>query len=141
VRIVDANVLLYAINRSSAQHARSRAWLDGALSDREPVGFAWPVLLAFLRLATHPAVFPRPLSTEDALAVARDWLTRPAATVVEPTARHLDVLAGILMASGTSGNRVSDAHLAALAVEHAATIMTFDTHFDRFEGVSWEAPT
>ena len=140
MRLVDANVLLYAVNRASTQHDRSRSWLDRALGGREPVGMAWPVLLAFLRLATHQAVFPRPLATDDAIGVVREWLARPAAIVVEPTARHLDVLGGILLDSGTGGNLVSDAHLAALAVEHAATIVTFDTDFGRFRGVRWETP-
>jgi hypothetical protein len=93
VRIVDVNVLLHAIDRDSSQHARARAWLDRALEGGEVVGFASSVVLAFLRVATHPAVFARPLSPEEALATLNDWLGRPGATTVEPTARHLAVVA------------------------------------------------
>jgi toxin-antitoxin system PIN domain toxin len=133
--VVDTNVLLYAINKSSPHHGRARSWLDDALAGREPVGFAWTVLLAFLRLATHGAVFPRPLTPEQALAAARDWLAQPGATIVEPTRRHLDILAGLLIEAGTAANLVGDAHLAALAVERDATIVSFDTDFGRFAGV------
>jgi toxin-antitoxin system PIN domain toxin len=138
--IVDANVLLYAINETSPQHKRARAWLDDALSGREPVGFAWIVLLAFLRLATHAAVFPRPLTPEQALAAARDWLAQPSATLVEPSNRHLDILAGLLIETGTAANLVGDAHLAALAVERDASVVSFDTDFGRFAGVRLLVP-
>jgi toxin-antitoxin system PIN domain toxin len=138
--VVDANVLLYAINEASPHHKRARAWLDDALSGREPVGFAWTVVLAFLRLATHPAVFPRPLTPEQALAAVRAWLAQPSANIVEPTARHLDILAGLLIEAGTAANLVGDAHLAALAVERDATIVSFDSDFGRFAGVRLQAP-
>jgi len=140
VRLIDANVLLYAINEASPQHLRARAWLDAALSGQEPVGFTWTVLLAFLRLATHPAIFPRPLTATDAARTVEDWLAQPPAVVLDPTARHLDVLAGLLAETGTAGNLVSDAHLAALAVEHHAIVISFDADFGRFAGVRWEQP-
>lgn len=140
MQLVDANVLLYAVNEASPQHARARGWLDAALNDHEPVGFAWLVLLAFVRLATHPAVFPRPLDVADAFGTVRGWLAQTAVLVVEPTVRHVDVLAGLLAESGTAGNLVSDAHLAALATEHDATLISFDADFARFKGVRWRAP-
>ena len=124
MRIVDANVLLYAVNETSPHHARARSWLDGALAGREPVGFAWTVLLAFLRLATHPAVFPRPLTVNEATEVVRAWLAQPPAVVVEPTPRHADLLAGLLAEAGTAANLVGDAHLAALALEHDAVLIS-----------------
>lgn len=102
MRVVDANVLLYALNRDSAHHASARAWFDAALSADEQVGFSWMVILAFVRLATHPAVFPSPLSAADALSVLAEWLEAPASVLVEPTTRHLAVLSGFL---GGSRNR------------------------------------
>lgn len=140
MRLVDANVLIYAVNEAAVHHRQSHAWLDTALGGPEPVGFAWTVLLAFLRLATHPSVFARPLTSEQATSVVRGWLARPGALLVDPTPRHADVLAGLLTESGTAGNLVNDAHLAALAVEHSATITTFDADFGRFAGVSWSRP-
>jgi toxin-antitoxin system PIN domain toxin len=140
VKLVDANVLIYAVNESDARHGRSRAWLDGALTGTETIGFAWVVLLAFLRLTTRIGLFPNPLSVDAANDRVRAWLAQPAALVVEPTARHFDVLASLLVETGTGGNLVSDAHLAAIAVEHDARIVTFDTDFARFPGVRIGSP-
>jgi toxin-antitoxin system PIN domain toxin len=140
VLLVDANVLLYAVNKSSAQHETARRWLDTSLSGSDTMGFPWTVLLAFLRISTHPAVFPHLLTIEQAARVARAWLAQPAAVLVDPTRRHLDLVAGLLNATGTAGNLVSDAHLAALAIEHEAVLVSFDTDFGRFDGLSWERP-
>lgn len=138
--LVDANVLLYAVDRQAAHHEEAREWLDGALSGRRTVAFAWVVLLAFIRVGTHAGVFPRPMTTEDALAVVRAWLAQPTAIVVEPTSRHPGILAGLLAETGTAGNLVPDAHLAALAVEHGCELVSYDTDFARFPGVRWRPP-
>lgn len=140
MRLVDANVLIYAVNRASDRHDRARTWLNDALNDDEQIGFTWIVLLAFIRLATHRAVFTRPLEAGDAIELVRSWLAQPAAIVLEPTTRHADVLAGLLRESGTAGNLVNDAHLAALAIEHDAVLVSFDADFGRFKGLRWEMP-
>jgi len=140
VLLVDANVLLYAVNERAREHERARGWLGRALAGGETVAFAWTVLLAFLRLSTHPAVFLRPLAPEQAADVAEQWLAAPAAIAVEPTARHLPLLRGLLVRAGTAGNLVGDAHLAALALEHGATVVSFDRDFARFEGVASRRP-
>jgi uncharacterized protein len=141
VLLVDANVLLHAVNRSAREHALARDWLVSALRGPESVGFAWTVSLAFLRLSTHPAVFPRPLDSEQAGALLERWLSAPQAVAVEPTRRHLPLLRGLLDATGTAGNLVTDAHLAALALEHHATVISFDRDFGRFDGVRWALPS
>jgi toxin-antitoxin system PIN domain toxin len=141
VRVVDANVLLHAVNSRSPHHERARVWLDGALEAQEPVGFAWTVVLAFLRLSTHPAVYARPLTTREAVDAMRDWLSRPSAVLIEPMTRHLDLLAGLLETTGAAGNLVNDAHLAAVAVENDAIVVSFDADFARFAGVRWEPPS
>ena len=140
MQVVDVNVLLYAVNEDAPNHRAARVWLDDALAHGEPVGFTWPVLLAFLRLTTKSGLFPRPLTINEATDVIEDWLGRPSAVVVEPTARHLQLLRGLLSESGTGGNLVSDAHLAALALEHGAAIVSFDADFGRFAGVRWTRP-
>lgn len=139
--LVDANVLLHAVNRRSREHRVALRWLDGALGAGEAVAFAWTVVLAFLRLSTHPAVFPRPLQPSDAAAVAEHWLAAPPAVTVEPTGRHLALLRGLLERAGTAANLVGDAHLAALALEHGATVVSFDRDFARFEGLRLERPS
>ena len=92
----DANVLLYAVNSDASNHVLARGWLDQALAGRRTVGFTWSVLLAFLRLATHPAVFPRPIEVAQATEQVRSWLRCSTAVVVEPSARHVEVLANLL---------------------------------------------
>lgn len=114
--------------------------MDGALGSSETVGFSWVVLLAFLRLSTKIGLFPTPLSVEGANQRVAHWLAQPSAVVLEPSARHQAVLAGLLAAAGTGGNLVNDAHLAALATEHRATIVSYDGDFARFEGVGAERP-
>jgi uncharacterized protein len=140
VNLVDANVLLYARNSAAERHDQSLQWLDEALSGRETVGLAWISLLAFLRLSTKVGLFPNPLVVQTALEQTRLWMSSPAAVVVEATPRHFDVLAGLLTGTGAGGNLVNDGHLAALAVEHDATIVSFDHDFGRFPGVRWREP-
>jgi uncharacterized protein len=140
VKLVDANVLLYAVNEDAPNHGAAHSWLDGALSEREPIGFAWVVLLAFLRLSTRSALFARPLTVIEAADAVELWLFQPAAIVVHPSERHLRLLRGLLGTVGTAANLVNDAHLATLALEHGAEIVSFDRDFERFEGVRWRSP-
>jgi toxin-antitoxin system PIN domain toxin len=140
VVIVDANVLVYATDGDAPLHERAREWLLAAFARGEAIGFAWVVLLAFVRLSTHVAVFPRPLTPEQAVDLVDLWLRQPAAVLVEPGRRHPSLLRGLLLESGTAGNLVNDAHLAALALEHGATVVSFDRDFGRFAGVRWELP-
>jgi toxin-antitoxin system PIN domain toxin len=140
VLLVDANVLLHAANARAREHDPARRWLSEAMRRSEPVAFTWTVLLAFLRLATHPSVFPRPLSVEQATAVLEPLISARTAVVLEPSRRHLALMRGLLSASGTAGNLVGDAHLAALSLEHGATVVSFDRDFARFEGVRWRRP-
>ncbi len=138
--LVDANVLLYAVNADAPRHLEARAWLTEQLVGSNPVGFAWVALLAFLRVSTLPGLSPRPLPVQDALDVVADWLDAPASTTVQPTARHPTILRGLLLEAGTAGNLTTDAHLAALAIDHGATICSYDRDFERFPGVRWQLP-
>lgn len=141
MKLVDANVLIYAVNVGDSRHEVSRSWLDDSLQGGETVGFAWTVVLAFLRLTTKVGLFPSPLTPAEAVRRVREWLAQPAAVIAEPSPRHLDVLAGLLIDAGTGGNLVADAHLAAIALEQGATVVTFDIDFARFHGVESEQPT
>jgi toxin-antitoxin system PIN domain toxin len=104
------------------------------------VAFAWISLLAFLRLSTRPGIFERALSMEQALQVVAHWLDQPRAQVIHPTTRHRDVLGRLLLTAGAGSSLTSDAHLAALALEHGATLLTFDRDFERFAGLEWRIP-
>ena len=114
--------------------------MESALTGDEPVGFAWIVLLAFLRLSTLPAVSPEPLGIDVAFELVGEWLAQRPATIVQPTNRHVAILADLLTGSGVGGNLVSDAHLAALALEHGARLCTFDRDFGRFAGLRTITP-
>jgi uncharacterized protein len=133
VKVVDANVLLYAVNRQSIEHEAAHRWLTSALSGNEVVGLPWVSLLAFIRLSTSRRIFESPLAAADAMTVVESWLGQPAAVTVEPTTRHSSVLRGLLERAGTAGNLTTDAYLAALAIEHGATVVTFDRDFERFD--------
>ena len=135
MQLVDANVLLYAVNPDAREHSVARGWVANALAGSEAIAFPWTVVLAFLRLSTHRAVFPSPLTPAQAMAITETWLSARPAVLIEPTKRHVALLGGILRSSGTAGNHVNDAHLAALALENGAAIVTFDRDFARFEGV------
>lgn len=135
MRMPDVNVLLYAVNADSPQHAAARRWVEASFARAQGIGFAWPALLGFLRLATRSGIFVKPLALDDALGVVDAWLHHPAARVIAPTERHAGLLSSLLLGAGRGGNLVSDAHLAALAIEHGAELGTFDRDFERFAGL------
>ena len=138
--LVDANLLLYAHDPRATQHEASRAWFEAALSGSELVRFAWVTLWAFLRISTNPRVFERPLSAEEAGEAVSSWLAQPLAGVLEPEERHWEILAGLMRSGQTTGPLVMDAALAAIAIEHGATLHTTDRDFARFPGLRWINP-
>lgn len=140
MKVIDLNVLLYAINRDSAQHAPAKAWLERALASAEPVALPWVVVLGFLRLATSARVFPNPLSPAAAVEVVDGWLAAPAVVALSPGDEHWRMLRGLLHESGTAGNLTTDAHLAALAIEHGAELCSTDADFARFRALRWVNP-
>jgi uncharacterized protein len=135
VILVDANVLIYAIDSDSAHHRAARRWLEGALSGTTPVGLAWVVILAFLRLTTRSGILRKPLHPDRAMAFVDEWLALPYVRAVGPGAGHWGILRKLLKDTGTAGNLTSDAHLAAIAVELGASICSTDRDFERFPGV------
>lgn len=140
MKVVDANVLIYATDQNARHHAAARDWLGAALSGNEPVGFTWVVLLAYLRIVTNRRIYSQPLSPDMASSIVDDWLARPNAIVIEPAAGHIDHLARLVRSAGTAGNLVNDAHLAAIALQHSAEVVSFDNDFDRFDGIRRVTP-
>lgn len=138
--LVDANLLIYAVDADSVSHAPARRWLESTLNAGDEVGLAWVVTLAFLRVTTHPRVMRTPLSPEAAIAYVDGWLALPNVRPLVPGARHWSVLKHLLATSGTAGNLTSDAHLAALAVETSATVYSADADFRRFPAVRHHNP-
>jgi toxin-antitoxin system PIN domain toxin len=140
VILVDVNILIYAADSNCEQHAAARGWLDAQLGGTASVGLPWPVLLGFLRLATNPRIFPRPLSMATAWNQVSSWLEADPVWIPDPTERHASVLGGLLAEPGIHGNLVPDAHLAALAVEHGLTLCSTDGDFARFTNLRWMNP-
>jgi uncharacterized protein len=140
VILVDANLLLYAYHERAEQHDASRAWLEAVLSGREMVCFAWLTLWAFLRISSNPRVFERPLSTSEAEAVVSSWLAQHAVSILEPGERHWDILRNLVREGQAAGPLVMDAVIAAIALEHGATLCTTDRDFSRFPGLTWTNP-
>lgn len=140
MKLVDLNLLLYAIDEEAPSHEKARSWLEATLSGTESVGFAWAVLLGFVRISTNPVILERPLSGTEAIDYVDGWLAQPVATVVHPTERHAAHLRELLEPLGTAGNLTSDAHLAALAIEHGAELCSRDADFSRFAGLRWSDP-
>ena len=138
--LIDANLLIYSDNVEAAQHARSRAWLEDALPNPAPVRFAWASLPAFLRMTTDTRVLAHPRAMSDVVAIAAEWLVRPNVDVLSPTSRHWAILRDLLDRGQARGPLVTDAHLAALAIEHGATLCTTDRDFARFPGLKWMNP-
>ncbi len=138
--LVDVNILVYASNAASDQHAASRDWLDGQLSGTAPVGLPWASLLAFLRIATNQRAFRSPLTMAIAWQQVSSWLSADTVWTPEPTERHAAVLGDLLALPGVHGNLVPDAHLAALAIEHGLTLCSTDGDFARFPGLAWRNP-
>lgn len=133
--IVDANVLIYACNIDSQYHFAARRWLASALSSAEPVRLAWATIHAFLRIVTHPRIFPRPFSNRDAVTLVDEWLAQPSVAPIEPGQRYWPIFREVVRTGQVRGDLMMDAHLAALAIEHGAALCTTDKDFTRFDGL------
>lgn len=138
--LLDANVLLYSIDRTSRHHAACAQWLGEALQGPRRVALPWQSVGAFLRIATHPRVFARPLSAEQACAAIEHWLAAPNCWVPQASSRTVQILAELVRAGDIRGNLVTDAQLAALAIEHGIAVVSADSDFARFDQVRWINP-
>lgn len=133
--LVDANVLLYAYHRRAPQHERCRAWVESEFSSGAAVRLPWATIVAFLRISTSPRVFERPLTIAEAEGTVASWLSLPSVSPIDPGERYWDVLRDLLHRAQVTGPLVTDAALAALAIEHGATVCTTDRDFARFPGL------
>lgn len=138
--IPDVNPLLNAYNRDFPDHAVARTWWEGVVNAQETIGLAWVTVLGFIRIMTNPRAMPNPMAVDAALGVVESWLDRPTIEIVEPGARHAEILFRLLRQVGVAGNLTTDAHLAALAIEYQARIASADNDFARFPGLRWFNP-
>lgn len=138
--LVDANLLIHARSATSADHAAARTWLDSRLNGSAPVGLPWPSLLAFVRITTNPRIYPQPLTMDAAWEQVEAWLDCEPSWIPAPTERHRALLGPLLARAIGRADLVTDAHLAALAIEHGLTLCSTDGDFARFPGLRWENP-
>ena len=138
--LLDANLLIYAIDSTSPHHARARRWLEKTLSGDTAVGLPWAVVLAFLRITTRVGILERQLSVDQALAFVDEWLDQPYVELVAPGREHWPILKNLLRDAGAAGNLTTDAHLAALAIESGSELASTDNDFRRFAGLRLVSP-
>ena len=138
--IVDVNLLVYAVNTLSTHHRDAKKWWEDVLSRGETIGLPWTTILGFIRLTTRSGIGMTAVPIGEAFDVVEDWLKVPTVSIVEPGARHLLILRTLLMQARTAGNLTSDAHLAALAIEHNAELCSSDRDFAKFRGLRWRDP-
>lgn len=140
MKIVDVSVLIYACNSASEHHTRAREWWESALNGDESVGFNWLIVIGFLRMATNPVIFERPMSGDVAFRLVEQWLSLESVSLVPEKRDHWRLLRELTSATEASGNLVPDAHLAALAISYGATLVSCDNDFRRFPELRWENP-
>jgi toxin-antitoxin system PIN domain toxin len=140
VILVDVNILIYASIPTLQQHLAAQEWLDRQLNASAPVGMPWVTVLAYLRLVTNARIFKPPVAMATAWQRVSAWLARDVVWIPAPTERHAQVLGSLLAQPGVLGNLVTDAHLAALAIEHGLTLCSTDGDFARFTGLRWQNP-
>jgi toxin-antitoxin system PIN domain toxin len=140
VKLIDLNVLLYAVNEDSVHHVALLRWWEEAANGGDTLGLPWVVLLGFLRLSTSPTVFPRPLDADTAIGKIDSWLALEKTRLVHEKEEHWEILRSLLATTGTAGNLTTDAHLAALTISHGAVLISCDGDFARFQGLRWENP-
>lgn len=138
--LVDADLLLYAEDSLSEHHEAARMWWDAQLSNAIPICLCWPVLNAFIRIGTNARLHQRPLTIREATDRVQSWLNQSCVRLIQPTDQHWPFFQRMLVGGKATGNLVSDAHLAALAVEHNCVLHSTDADFARFRGLKWKNP-
>ena len=138
--LLDANLLLYAVNQRAERHEQAAVWLTAQLNGPRRVGFPWQSINAFLRISTHPRAFAQPLDPATAWDRVTDWLTAPVAWLPEPGPEYGRILGELIRTYDVRGNLIPDAALAALAIEHGVPLISSDTDFARFRELRWENP-
>ncbi|MGL5818797.1 MAG: TA system VapC family ribonuclease toxin [Phycicoccus sp.] len=138
--LLDANVLLYSVDRQSVHHARCAAWVEAAFAGQRRIGLPWQTIGAFVRIATHPRVLERPLTAADAWGIVEHWMSAPVSWLPPTSERTVAIFGDLTTRMELQGNLVADGQLAALAIEHGLDVVSADSDFARFPEVRWVNP-
>lgn len=138
--LMDANILLFAVDTASRFHEQASSWLTEQLNGPGRVGIPWQSLGAFLRISAHPRAARRPLPPDAAWSFVEDWLSADAVWVPQATERHAEILGSLIRRYQLRGNLVPDAEIAALAIEHGLAVCSADSDFARFQEITWTNP-
>ena len=138
--VLDVNLLLYAYNSDAPEHPRARAWIENLFNGADLVGLPWMTIWAFLRISTNPRLWPRPRAAAEAFAIAGSWLAHPAVVIPQPGPRHAEILQTLVVDQRATGPLLTDAVLAALAIENGARLASTDRDFRRFPSLNWLNP-
>jgi uncharacterized protein len=140
VTILDANVLLYAYNADAPQQPVAARWLAELLEGDDAIGLPWLTVWAFIRIATNSRIWTTPLSTKEVFAIVEGWIAQPGVVVLQPGPRHAEILKRLVIDHAVTGALVTDAVLAALAIENGAVLASTDQDFRRFPELRWTNP-
>lgn len=138
--VPDVNLLIYSYNSESRFHQQAKNWWESVVNSDELVGISWIAILGFARLVSNRKVVSSPISLQRAFEIAELWLEQENVQILNPSSAHIKILKKIVIASQVSSNLTTDAHLAALAIEHQATLFSNDSDFSRFPGLKWVNP-
>lgn len=138
--VLDANILLYAYDVDSLEHAKARGWIEKTFSQAESIGLPWHTIAAFLRISTNRRLPGQRFSMQEALAVVESWLAQPNIQLLTPGDNYWSLFQQLCIQGQVSSALVSDAHLAALTVEYGGILYTTDRDFGRFPGLRWKNP-
>lgn len=138
--VLDANILLYAYDAGSDQHAKARAWLEETLSGTDPVGLPWQTVTAFVRIVTNPKLSGKRFTPAEVIDVVDQWLDQPNVRLLDPGDQHWSFLRQMIIDGQARGPLITDAQLAALTIEYGGVLHTTDRDFSRFPGLRWQNP-
>ncbi len=140
MKIVDINVLIYAINQDAPLHGKMKNWWERAIVEGDTIGLCWIVILGFIRIVTSSRIMPNPLSSEAAIELVNEWLSLSAVEIIHPRDSHWIILKELFGEMGTAANLTTDAHLAALAIDYGAQLYSTDNDFSRYKKLRWVDP-
>ena len=138
--VLDANILLYAYDEASDQHAKARAWVEEVLSGTDPVGLPWQTITAFVRIVTNPRLSGKRFTPSEVIDLVDQWVTQPNVRLLGPGDHHWSFLRQTILEGQARGPLITDAQLAALTIEHGGMLCTTDRDFSRFPGLRWQNP-